>query len=92
MRFKMPRRNVIKRVSVPHGPQAPKLLDVTGAALFLGRDERWIRRRLSRGLLPYRRFAGRIVFLRTELEQFITNLPGVSLDEAKKNLDLRGQG
>jgi len=76
----------------PTGTIQPKMLDVAGAAAFLGTSDRWIRRRISRGLLPYRKFAGRYVFLRIELEAFITTLPGVSLDEAKANLRIRTGG
>jgi excisionase family DNA binding protein len=70
--------------------QAGRMLTVKEAAIFLGVSERWIRRRIARRLLPHRRLSG-IVFLRSELEQFIETLPGVSVAEAKKNLDLRGQ-
>ena len=69
------------------------LLDVRGAAALLGTTERALRARVSRRVVPFRKFSGRIVFLRTELEQFLTNLPGCSLDEARENLALRsGEG
>ena len=66
------------------------LLDVSKAATFLGVSEGVVRARVDRRLLPYRRFGGRIVFLKTELELFLTSLPGCSLKEAKENLDIRG--
>jgi hypothetical protein len=68
------------------------LLDVAGAALFLGTSQRWVRRRIARGLLPHRRFNGRIFFLRDELEEFIKSLPGVNVAEAKQNLRVRTGG
>lgn len=73
----------------PRGPQVPALLTVESAAEFFGVNERWIRLRIARRLLPARRFGGRIVFLRNELEQFLADLPGISAIEAKRNLDLR---
>ena len=65
------------------------LLDVTAAAVLLGMSERAIRARISRRTLPYRKFSGRIVFVRSELEMFVQDLPGVSLIEAKENLAMR---
>jgi len=66
------------------------ILDVATAAALLGTTERTIRARVSRRLLPYRKFCGRVVFVRAELEQFICALPGVTLEEARTNLALRG--
>lgn len=82
-------RYPIKRVTSPRGPTVPKLLTVESAAEFLGVSERWIRLRIARGLLPHRRFAGRIVFLRDELTSFVEGLPGITLTQAKQNLDIR---
>jgi hypothetical protein len=65
------------------------LLDVAAAATLLGTTERAIRARVSRRLLPYRKFSGRVVFVRSELEQFIAALPGVTLEEARLNLMMR---
>lgn len=80
----------------PTGPiqqAVGRVLDVSGAALFFNKDERWVRRRIDRKLIPCRKFAGRWIFLRSELEALIDGLQGTSLAEAKKNLDLRtGEG
>ena len=81
----------------PNGTSPPPLskgamLTVLQAAALLGTDERWVRRRISRGLLPYRKYFGRIVILRSELDQFIADLaklPGVSVEEARANVALR---
>lgn len=81
-----------KRVSPKRGPvqqAVGRVLDMAGAALFLGQNERWVRLRVSRQLLPHRKFCGRYIFLRAELEQFLTDLPGVNVDEAKRNLRIR---
>lgn len=74
------------RVNDPDG----LLLDVRGAAQLLACTEKSIRARISRKILPYRKLSGRIVFLRSELEEFVATLPGVTLDEAQVNLVMRG--
>ncbi len=79
----------------PGDAKAPRrfngaLMDVSQTATFLGVSEGVVRARVDRRLLPYRRFGRRIVFLKTELEWFLTSLPGCSLKEAKENLDIRG--
>jgi len=66
-------------------PQA-EVLDVVSAALLLGATEKAVRQRIARRLLPFRRLGGRIVFLRAELETFLSDLPGVTVDEARENL------
>jgi hypothetical protein len=69
-----------------------EVLDVAGAAEFLGGTLDFIRSRVSRGLLPHRRWGGRIVFLRSELEKFLVEtLPGVNLEQARANIEARKQ-
>jgi hypothetical protein len=62
------------------------LLDVRAAARLLGTSEKMIRARVSRRLLPFRKFSGRVVFVRSEFEQYLLDLPGCSLDEAKASV------
>jgi len=64
-------------------------LDVRGAAAFLGTTEKTIRGMISRQLIPYRRLNSRIILVRSELERFLVDLPGVTIDEAKLNLEIR---
>jgi hypothetical protein len=45
---------------------------------------------VARGLVPYRKLGSRVVFRRSELEQWIENLPGVSLKDAELNRKARG--
>jgi hypothetical protein len=60
---------------------------------MLGTSEGKIRSAVARGLLPYRRWGGRIVFLTAEVEDFLGRLPGVSVDDAVANVQARqGQG
>ena len=61
------------------------LLDVRQAATYLGGNERWLRRLLERGLVPHKRIGRNVFFKRTELEQFVDELEGVSLRQARFN-------
>lgn len=65
------------------------LLDVHHAALFLGVTEKTLRARVGRRLVPFKRFGGRVVFEKTELEIFLKSLDGCSTDEAIDNLRAR---
>jgi hypothetical protein len=67
-----------------------ELLDIAAASQLLGCSEKTLRSRVSRRLVPFRKFSGRVVFRRSELEQFIEDLPGCSLEEAQNNLGTRG--
>jgi hypothetical protein len=59
------------------------LLDVTGAADLLGTTPACVRARIARHRLPCRKDHGRIVFLRSELEEFVASLPVIcSVEEA----------
>jgi hypothetical protein len=64
-------------------------LDVRGAAVFLGTTEKALRGMIARQLVPYRRLNSRIVLVRSDLEQFLDGLPGVTLDEARTNREAR---
>jgi excisionase family DNA binding protein len=64
-------------------------LDVRATAAYLGTTEKTVRARIARGTLPHRRFGGRIVVLRAELEGFFSGLPGVSAEEARANIRAR---
>lgn len=67
-----------------------ELLDVIGAAALLGTSEKCIRSRTARGLLPHRKWGGRVVFLRAELLDFIGKLEGCTVREALDNVATRG--
>ena len=64
-------------------------LDVRSAAAFVGDTEKGIRGKAARRLIPFRRLGGRIVFLRSELEMWLSGLDGCTLDEAKTNQEMR---
>lgn len=65
------------------------VLDVAGAAELLGVTEKVIRSRASRMLLPHRRWGGRLVFVKRELEEFFQSLPGCLKDAVLENIDAR---
>ncbi len=62
-----------------------EILDVTAVAELLGVPEGMIRARVARQQLPFRRWAGRIIFIRAEVMQYLEELDGVSVDEALAN-------
>lgn len=63
--------------------------DVKEAARVIGCSERAVRARVARQVIPCRRLGKRVLFLRAELEQFLAGLPGVTLDEARRNQEAR---
>lgn len=65
------------------------VLDVAAAAELLGVTENLVRARAARGLLPWRRWGGRVLFLRDELLAFVATLPGVSVQQALENVGAR---
>jgi hypothetical protein len=63
--------------------------DIPATAAFIGETEKTTRAQIARGLLPHRRFGGRIVCLTDELTEYLRRLPGVTLDEAMRNVATR---
>jgi excisionase family DNA binding protein len=53
-------------------------------AMFLGRSPKAIRTLVERGQLPHRRLGRRIIFVRTELEQFVHMLPGMDIQDIQR--------
>ena len=58
------------------------LMDVDTGAAFLGISPRALRARIARHQIPFRKFHGRVVLIRSELEEFVDQLDGCSLEEA----------
>ena len=52
-----------------------QLLDIGGIASFVGLSEKATRARIARGQIPARKFGGRIVALRGELDDWMRSLP-----------------
>ena len=66
-----------------------KILDVAGAAEFLGISEDTVYARVARRLLPFKRWGGRLVFIEAQLMPFFEALPGCSPEEAMENIRQR---
>ena len=81
----------LKKCGVPTGRRSLKgqILDIAAASARYGGSERLWYSRVSSGQVPYHRWGGRICFLIAELDAFFANLPGVSPDEARANLDAK---
>ena len=61
------------------------VLYVEGAAELLNTTQKAIRGRTASNRLPFHRLDGRVIFFRDELERYLDNLPGVTVDEALAN-------
>ena len=61
----------------------------TCAADFFGGSTDLVRSRAPNGSLPYRKWGGRIIFLRSEIAKFLSGLPGITPEQAKANLAAR---
>ncbi len=62
-----------------------QLLDVPSAADLLGMTPKAVRQRVARRMIPFRKWGGRICFVKAELDAFIASLPGCHLEEAREN-------
>ena len=74
----------------PQGRVDGMVLDVRSTAALLGMTEKALRHLIERRAVPHRRLNGKIIFVRSELEQFVMTLPGCSVEEAKQMLEKRG--
>jgi hypothetical protein len=70
---------------------AGALLNVRGVSELLGMTEKAIRCRAAQGLLPSRRWGGRVVFLRDEVLSFLQALPGTTPTDAQENARRRAE-
>lgn len=58
---------------------------MAAVAEWLGVSEDMIRARVARQLIPYRKWGGRIFFLRCEVMRYLEQLDGVSVEDALEN-------
>jgi hypothetical protein len=58
-----------------------KFLTTNECAVFIGRTPGAVRNLVLAGKIPYRKPAGRLMFLRTEVESWIENAPGKRLED-----------
>ena len=71
-------------MKTPTPSNGSALLDVRGAALYLGLSPKALRRHLERGRVPYRRLGRKIVFVRTEIKAWLDGLPGLNLEAIRE--------
>jgi hypothetical protein len=90
---KVKKRPPVKKAGVPTGRRRfdGEVLDVTGVTGLLGGTDKMVRSRVSRGLIPHRRWGGRVIFLRSEVLAFLARLEGVTPDEALVNIARSGR-
>jgi|GEM_PF-1916185 len=58
-----------------------RLLNTKDIAMLLGRSEGAIRNLVLRRQIPFRKVAGRLGFIKTEIEDWIKAAPGVRIEE-----------
>ncbi len=66
-----------------------ELLDVAGAAALLGCSQKMLRARVARQLVPFRKWSGRVLFVKSELLMFLSQLDGCSVEQALANVQQR---
>lgn len=66
-------------------PNKAEALDIRATAEFMGTTEKTIRARIARGVLPYKKLGGRLFCLKTELLKYLSELPGISVEQARRN-------
>ncbi len=66
-----------------------EVLDVHSCAALIGGTEKQTYARVKRQQLPFRRWSGRVIFLRSEVLAFLSKLNGVGVDQALRNVAAR---
>ena len=66
-----------------------RLLDVATFSAEQGWSPKTTRGMVARRLVPFRRLGGRVVFLRTDVTQWLERLAGCGPDEAIRNMQAR---
>ena len=63
-----------------------QIMTIEETALFLKRTPAAIRSLISRGQIPHRRAGGRrVVFIQAEIEAWLQDAPGLSLEKMKRS-------
>lgn len=60
---------------------AKKIWNTSEVAKFIGRSPGSVRNLVLRRAIPYRKVAGRLVFIRSEIEVWIEEAPGLRLKD-----------
>ena len=61
-----------------------KYLSTEQCAELIGRTPGAVRNLVLRNIIPFRKPAGRLMFIREEIEAWIENAPGLRLDEFER--------
>jgi predicted DNA-binding transcriptional regulator AlpA len=61
-------------------------MDIEELSSYLKRSKGAIRNLVLRRAIPYRKPAGRLIFLKEEIDQWVQMAPGKSLEEIKNDL------
>jgi excisionase family DNA binding protein len=61
-------------------------MTVDELALYIKRSRGAIRNLVLRRVIPYRKPAGRLIFLKEEIDQWVQDAPGKKLEEIQNNL------
>jgi predicted DNA-binding transcriptional regulator AlpA len=64
--------------------EVKEYLTTKDCAEFIGRSAGAVRNLVLRRAIPHRKPAGRLVFLRSEIEAWIDNAPGKRIEDFKK--------
>ena len=62
-----------------------EIMDVPTCASCLRRSPGAVRMLVLRRAIPFRKPGGRLMFIRSEIEDWIKNAPGLTLDEIRKD-------
>jgi predicted DNA-binding transcriptional regulator AlpA len=65
-------------------------LDINELASYIKRSKGAIRNLILRRAIPYRKPAGRLIFLKKEIDQWVQTSPGKSFEEIKNDLGEEG--
>lgn len=75
---------------IEQGQPTESFLNIEMAAALLGMTTKALTMRVYHNQIPYHHWGKRIVLLRSEIEEFVRRLPGVSVDEAIANAGIVG--
>ena len=65
-------------------PEISEFMNTEQVGHLINRSPAAVRNLVLRRRIPFRKPAGRLAFLRSEIEEWIKQAPGLSLDEIKR--------
>ncbi|MCI0625913.1 MAG: helix-turn-helix domain-containing protein [Acidobacteria bacterium] len=70
-----------------------EILNVSSVAAFLGVTDKAVYAKVARRCIPFRKWGGKLIFVKSEVEEFLARLQGVEVHDALENeLKRRGLG